>query len=123
MWSSGQISAGSKTDNGQNFINTFFDRQGRHGRTGAFAIGLLKKEHPEIDFGITPFPGEKGGTGSFAGGDSIAIPKGSKHPDVAYQFMTWCLSDAIQTEYFAKKTAAFRCAPIWARPITKMIPA
>ncbi|KPC53430.1 ABC transporter substrate-binding protein [Amantichitinum ursilacus] len=102
MWSSGQISAGSKTDNGQNFINTFLTGKVGMVGTGAFAIGLLKREHPEIDFGITPFPGEKGGTGSFAGGDSIAIPKGSKHADVAYQFMTWCLSDAVQTEYFAK---------------------
>ncbi|WP_283151251.1 ABC transporter substrate-binding protein [Silvimonas soli] len=102
MWSTGQISAGSKTDAGQNFINTFLTGKVGMVGTGAFAIGLLKREHPEIDFGVTPFPGEKGGTASFAGGDSIGIPKGSKHPGTAFEFISWCLTEPVQVEYFAK---------------------
>ena len=67
-----------------------------------FAIGILKKEHPEIDFGVAPLPGEKSGSASFAGGDSIAIPVNSKHKKEAWEFIVWSLSEEVQVEQFAK---------------------
>lgn len=89
------------TDNGNNFISPFFTGKIGMVGSGAFAIGLLKKEHPEIDFGITPLPGEKGGSSSFAGGDSIAISATSKHKKEAWE-ITWTLSEEVQVEQFAK---------------------
>ena len=102
MWTGGLMPGGAKTDNGNNFISPFFTGKVGMMGTGAFAIGLLKKEHPEIDFGITPLPGEKGGSSSFAGGDSIAIPAASKHKKEAWEFIKWALSEEVQVEQFAK---------------------
>lgn len=102
MWTDGSMPAGAKTDNGNNFISPFFTGKIGMVGSGAFAIGLLKKEHPEIDFGITPLPGEKGGSSSFAGGDSIAISATSKHKKEAWEFITWTLSEEVQVEQFAK---------------------
>lgn len=102
MWADGMMPGGAKTDNGSNFINPFFTGKIGMVGTGAFAIGLLKKEHPEIEFGVTPLPGEKGGSASFAGGDSIAIPATSKNKKEAWEFVTWSLSEEVQVEQFAK---------------------
>jgi multiple sugar transport system substrate-binding protein len=102
MWEQKLMPTGAKTDNGNNFISAFFTGKIGMVGTGAFAIGLLKREHPEIDFGVTPLPGEKGGSSSFAGGDSIAIPATSKHKKEAWEFITWCLSEEVQVEQFAK---------------------
>jgi len=102
MWEQKLMPTGAKTDNGNNFISAFFTGKIGMVGTGAFAIGLLKREHPEIDFGVTPLPGEKGGSSSFAGGDSIAIPATSKHKKEAWEFISWCLSEEVQVEQFAK---------------------
>lgn len=102
MWNDGLMPGGAKTDNGSNFINPFFTGKIGMVGTGAFAIGLLKREHPEIDFGVTPLPGDKGGNASFAGGDSIAIPATSKHKKEAWDFIQWSLSEEVQVEQFAK---------------------
>lgn len=102
MWDGGMMPAGAKTDAGTNFINPFFTGKVGMLGTGSFAIGLLKKEHPEINFGVTMLPGEKGGTSSFAGGDSIAISATSKHKKEAWEFITWTLSNEVQIDQFAK---------------------
>ena len=53
--------------------------------------------------GITLLPGfEKGQTASFAGGDIVTIPKGSKRVDDAVDFMKFILSDEVQVELYAK---------------------
>lgn len=102
MWTAGVMPQGAKTDAGQNFANAFLsDKIGMVG-TGAFAIGMLRKDHPKIDFGVTPLPGQNGGRASFAGGDSIGVPRGAKSPAEAVEFIKWCLSDAVQVEQFAK---------------------
>jgi len=102
MWDARLMPGGVKTDNGSNFINPFFTGKIGMIGTGAFAIGLLKRDHPEIEFGVTPLPGDKGGNASFAGGDSIAIPATSKHKKEAWEFIQWSLSEAVQVEQFAK---------------------
>jgi len=105
LWEAGQMPSGAKNDSGANFIAAFFT--GKIGMTGsgAFSIGLLKKEHPEIDFGVTYLPGEKGGWSSFSGGDSIGIPAGSKHAKEAWEFIKWCLTEEVQVEQFAKNNS------------------
>jgi multiple sugar transport system substrate-binding protein len=102
MWDEKLIPEGAKVDNGSEFLNAF--RTGKIGMagSGAFSIGTLKKENPEIDFGLTYLPGQKGGKSSFAGGDSIGIPAGSKYVNEAFDFIQWMLTDEVQLEQFAK---------------------
>jgi multiple sugar transport system substrate-binding protein len=102
LWADGQMPAGAQTDSGADFANAF--PTGKIGMvgSGAFAISQLKNDHPEIDFGVTFLPGQNGGQSSFAGGDSIGIPVGSKYPNEAFEFIQWLTSDEVQLEYYAK---------------------
>ncbi len=107
LWVEGQMPQGAMDDNGNhgaNFIDAF--TTGKIGMIGGgvFAIALLKSQYPKINFGVTYLPGENGGTSSFAGGDTIGIPRGSKHPAEAFDFMTWCLSSQTQVELLAKNS-------------------
>jgi multiple sugar transport system substrate-binding protein len=102
IWTSKWVPEGAKTDSGTNFFTAF--ATGKVGMTalGAFSIGLLTRDYPKIDFGVTPLPGKTGGSASFAGGDCIGIPKGSKNVDEAWKFIQWCLQEDTQINYFAK---------------------
>jgi multiple sugar transport system substrate-binding protein len=101
MWDEGLMPETSIVDTGAEFLSIFFaDNIGMMG-TGAFAISTIKNEHPEIDFGIAPLPGQDGGSSSFAGGDSIGIAAGSAHVDEAFAFIEWVLTDEVQLEEFA----------------------
>lgn len=103
MWTEGLIPPDAQSDAGNNFQAVFeTGKIGMQG-SGGFAIASLKKNHPEIDFGIAPLPGVKEGqTSSFVGGDVIAIPKGSPHADIAMQFIKWQLTDDAQLNGLAK---------------------
>jgi len=103
MWTEGLIPKSAQADNGANFFATF--KTGKIGIQGAggFAISDLKKDVPNLDFGVAFLPGIKEGQASaFVGGDVVAIPKGSKHADIAIQFIKWELSDDAQLEGLAK---------------------
>ncbi|QBD82942.1 ABC transporter substrate-binding protein [Ktedonosporobacter rubrisoli] len=102
LWSENQIAPGARVDDGTNFLNAFTTGKIGMTGTGAFSIATIKNQYPNIDFGITPLPGEKGGTASFAGGDTIGVPRGSKHATEAYDFISWCLSDDVQLNQYAK---------------------
>ena len=102
QWVDKQIPESAKVDTGTDFLNAFTSGKIGMAGSGAFAIATLKTQFPKIDFGVTPLPGLTGGTASFAGGDTIAIPQGSKHVDQAFEFMNWFLSDEVQVEYLAK---------------------
>lgn len=105
MWEAGLMPSGAKTDSGASFISAFFTGKVGMIGSGAFSIGLLKKEHPEIDFGVGYLPGEQGGWSSFAGGDSIGIPAGSRHAEEAWEFIRWCLSEEVQVQQFARNNS------------------
>ena len=107
MWTEGLIPADAQSDTGNNFQAVFeTGKIGMQG-SGGFAIASLKKNHPEIDFGIAFLPGVKEGeASSFVGGDVIAIPKGSKHADIALQFIKWQLTDDAQLNGLAKNCPA-----------------
>ncbi|HEY3268759.1 MAG TPA: ABC transporter substrate-binding protein [Armatimonadota bacterium] len=52
---------------------------------------------PNMDFGIAPLPGMPNGEigSSWIGGWSLALPRGCKHPDAAWDFIRWvCATDA-----------------------------
>ncbi|WP_424952639.1 ABC transporter substrate-binding protein [Deinococcus sp.] len=102
LWKDGQIPQTAKADSGNDFLNAFTTGKIGMAGSGAFAIGTLKTKYPNVNFGVAYLPGETGKWSSFAGGDSMAIPKGSKNPKEAFEFIGWCLSDAAQIEQFAK---------------------
>ena len=103
MWTEGLIPKSAQADNGSNFVANF--KTGKIGVQGAggFLISDLKKDAPNLDFGVTFLPGMKQGqVSSFVGGDVVAIPKGSKHADIALNFIKWELTDEAQLEGLAK---------------------
>lgn len=103
MWAEGLVPKSAQADNGANFVANF--KTGKIGIQGAggFLISDLKKDVPNMDFGITFLPGIKDGEKSaFVGGDVVAIPKGSKHEKLARDFIKWELSDEAQLEGLAK---------------------
>ncbi len=102
MWADDLIPAGAQADTGADFANAFTTGKIGMAGTGAFAINNIKTNFPDIEFGATYLPGMEGGASSFAGGDSIAIPAGSKYPEQAFEFIKWATSDEVQLEYYAK---------------------
>jgi multiple sugar transport system substrate-binding protein len=105
MWTEGLIPASAQADAGQNFVSLF--ESGKIGIQGAggFLISDMKKNAPNINFGIGILPGIKAGQQSaFVGGDVIAIPKGSKNEAVARKFISWELTDDAQIEGLAKNS-------------------
>ncbi len=102
MWVDDLIPPGAQADTGTDFANAFTTGKIGMAGTGAFAINNIKTNFPEINFGATFLPGKEGGASSFAGGDSIAIPAGSKYPNEAFEFIKWATSEEVQLEYYAK---------------------
>lgn len=102
MWDEKLIPEGAKVDTGNDFFNAFATGKIGMAGSGAFSIATLKKDFPDLDFGIAFLPGQEGGKGSFAGGDSIGIPNGSKKVNEAFDFIKWCLTEDVQLEYYAK---------------------
>lgn len=103
MWTEGLIPASAEADNGQNFVGQF--KTGKIGIQGAggFLISDLKREVPDMNFGVTFLPGiEPGQKSAFVGGDVVAIPKGSKNLEIAKEFIAWQLTDEAQLEGLAK---------------------
>ena len=95
MWEDGVMPSGVKSDAGT-FQATAFSG-GKLGMTqlGAFAVSTFQKA--KVDFGVAPIVGKTGGTASFAGGDEIAIPTGSKNKAAAEEFVKWATDEEAQT--------------------------
>ena len=71
--------------------------------TGNFNVVLAKQQNPNLDMGVTLIPGlTSGKVASFAGGDIVAIPKGSKRLKDAVDFEKFILSDNVQVEVYSK---------------------
>ncbi|GII75850.1 sugar ABC transporter substrate-binding protein [Sphaerisporangium rufum] len=56
----------------------------------------------DLKIGVAPIAGPDGGASTFVGGDSIGISATSAHPDAAWEFLSWTLSDQAQVEIMAK---------------------
>ena len=95
MYTAGVMPPGVKTDGGSLQVPTF--SSGKVGMTplGAFAVSTFKDA--KIDFGVAPLPGKDGSDSSFAGGDEIAIPTGSKNKAGAQEFIKWATGEQAQT--------------------------
>jgi len=101
MWEEGLIPPGSVADTGPEFLNTYVGGKIGMQGLGVFAITPLKTGDEPFDFGVTFLPGKDGGVSSFAGGDSIGIPAGSRYADQAFEFIEWLTSDDVQLEQYA----------------------
>ena len=103
MWSEGLIPPDAQSDTGNNFQAVFeTGKIGMQG-SGGFAIASLKKNHPEIDFGIAPLPGIK------AGEVVLRRRRRDRHsrrarstPISRMQFIKWELTDEAQLKGLAK---------------------
>jgi multiple sugar transport system substrate-binding protein len=63
----------------------------------------LKKYAPDLDYGIAALPGTPDGEigSSWVGGWLLAVPKGSAHPDAAWDFMRWICTSPVGTSAVA----------------------
>src|SRR3954467_14836867 len=95
MYTAGVMPPGVKTDSGNQQAPTFSSGKLGMARLGAFAVAPAKAW--KVNFGGTPLPGFTGSDGSFAGGDEIAIPVGSKTKPAATEFVKWATDEEAQT--------------------------
>jgi multiple sugar transport system substrate-binding protein len=103
MWNEDLIPKSAQADNGANFTSVFMTGKIGVQGTGGFLLSELKKNAPNLDFGVTFLPGAKEGqVSSFVGGDVVAIPMGSKHVPLAKTFIAWELTDEAQLGGLAK---------------------
>jgi ABC-type glycerol-3-phosphate transport system substrate-binding protein len=61
---------------------------------GQWLIKILAEYAPDLDYGVFPFPPEKAGDTAVTRVDSSfwAIPYASKHPDEAWEFLSWLIA-------------------------------
>ncbi|MGR6468409.1 ABC transporter substrate-binding protein [Rhizobium sp. PAMB 3182] len=87
----GTVPAGAATDNGSNFLSLVNGNIGQQ-TLGAFAIGTMITQHPELDFGVTLIPSVDGKTSSFAGGDNFVVTKGTSKLENVKAFLDYVYS-------------------------------
>ncbi|SMQ86111.1 carbohydrate ABC transporter substrate-binding protein, CUT1 family [Devosia lucknowensis] len=85
------VPEGSATDNGVNFMS-FTNGKIGHQSIGAFGMGSLINDYPDVDFGVIMIPGIDGGTSSFAGGDNIVVTKGTPRLAAVQEFIEFAYS-------------------------------
>jgi multiple sugar transport system substrate-binding protein len=103
LWQDGVMPSGARTDNGANWLSGFMAGNIGMVGLGAFAIQPMKKDHPNLDFGVTYLPGKNGGTSSFSGGDVAGIVKNAKNPNGAWEFLSWELTQPVQLAQYAQQ--------------------
>lgn len=92
MWQAGYMPKLVQSDAGSDAVDAF--KAGKVGiyNWGDFYLSTLKDPSTgaKFDWGVALIPGATAGqNASFAGGDDIAIPSGSKNPDGAWTFLKW----------------------------------
>lgn len=85
------VPASAASDNGTSFLSFTNGKIGQQS-LGAFAIGTLVTQYPDINFGVTLIPSVDGKTSSFAGGDNFVITKGTKKIDAVKEFLEYIYS-------------------------------
>lgn len=85
------VPASAATDNGVNFMSFTNGKIGQQS-IGAFGMGTLINDFPDIDFGVTLIPGIEGGASSFAGGDNIVVTKGTPRLEAVQEFIEFAYS-------------------------------
>jgi multiple sugar transport system substrate-binding protein len=97
------IDPAAQAETGATFAEVFGSGKVGIMGTGNFNVVAAKAQKPDIDLGVTLLPGlETGQVASFAGGDIVTIPKGSKRIADAVDFMKFILSDEVQVQQYSK---------------------
>ncbi|MBB5751679.1 multiple sugar transport system substrate-binding protein [Prosthecomicrobium pneumaticum] len=97
MVEKGLVPEGAQTDSGANFFAAFAAGNIGIAPSGAFAIGALNTQYPDIEYGLTYLPGKEGGWSSFAGGDNFVVTKGTPKLAVLKEFLDYAYSLEGQT--------------------------
>jgi len=85
------VPAGAASDTGAKFLSISNGRIVQQS-IGAFSIGTLITQYPDIHFGVTLIPGVDGKPSSFAGGDNFVITKGTKKLAAVEKFLEYTYS-------------------------------
>jgi len=85
------VPASAETDNGVNFMSFTNGKIGQQS-IGAFGMGSLINDFPDVEFGVTMIPGAEGGVSSFAGGDNIVVTKGTPRLAAVQEFIEFAYS-------------------------------
>lgn len=97
MVAKGYVPESAKTDSGTNFFGGFATDKVGISPIGAFAIGNLVKNYPDVEFGVTFLPGKNGGRSSFAGGDNFVVTAGRDNLNAVREFLDFVYSVQGQT--------------------------
>ncbi|MEW6227875.1 MAG: ABC transporter substrate-binding protein [Bacillota bacterium] len=70
---------------------------------GQWQVAAIKKYAPHLNYGVAPYPAPPGGRKNVAwvNGSFWAIPKGAKHPQEAWKFLSWLISPEVSAEWCA----------------------
>jgi multiple sugar transport system substrate-binding protein len=99
----GLVDPAAQSENGDTFAQVFGSGKVGIMGTGNFNVVLAKQQNPGIELGVTLIPGfDSGQVASFAGGDIVAIPKGSKRVQDAVDFEKFILSSEVQVNVYSK---------------------
>jgi len=99
MYKAGAIPKSAQADNGANYGGNFQAGQLGIVFSGSFEYSTYMQQKPAFDIGVGLIPGKTAGQGaSFAGGDVIAIPNGTKHEAEAWEFLKWVTDTEAQTQ-------------------------
>lgn len=101
LWANGVVDKAAKDEKGATWTAPF-----SKGLVGVMpmpstTLGLMPNDD-KVQVGVAPIPGPDGGGSTFVGGDSVGISATSKHPDAAWDFLSWSVSDQAQVEVLAK---------------------
>ena len=85
-------------------MNMFYGGQVGVACSGSYTLAEVKDRAPNLNYGVFlfPHPEGKGSSSSFIGGDVIGIPVASKHPEEAWDFIQYALTEPIQVDVWAK---------------------
>ncbi len=89
----GYVPAGAETENGSTWLSTFASGNIGIQPLGAFAIGALNADYPDLDYGVVPIPSPDGSaTSSFGGGDNLVVSAGTENMDAVAEFVDYIYS-------------------------------
>ncbi|WP_290053723.1 ABC transporter substrate-binding protein [Amycolatopsis solani] len=101
MYTEGLVPASAKNESGPTWTQSFLDGKIGIQPMGATALQGIK-EGPDLQVGVAPIPGLKGGSSSFVGGDVLGVGSTSAHAAAAWDFIAWTLTDQAQVDVVAK---------------------
>ena len=85
-------------------MNDFYSGRAAVVCSGSYTLEEVKSKAADLNYGVFlfPHPEGKGGPTSFIGGDVIGIPTGSQHPEEAWDFIQYALSEPVQVDVWAQ---------------------